>query len=140
MRRRWISSLTASSLVPFLIATNPVNYGKPWRLNCVEALAAGFYITGHEAWAEILYARRPHDHIAPEAYPRFSLSKFSWGHAFFKVNGDLIKRYRMCHTHEEVMDMQELIQREMVEDRAKRKAEKGEWGLPYELWQEFMII
>ncbi|CAD6585470.1 MAG: ribosome bioproteinsis protein tsr3 [Tremellales sp. Tagirdzhanova-0007] len=96
-------------LLPFLIATNPVNYGKPWRLNCVEALAAGFYITGHEAWAEIL------------------LSKFSWGHAFFKVNGDLIKRYRMCHTHEEVMDMQELIQKEMVEDRAKRKAEKADY-------------
>lgn len=41
--------------VPFLIATNPVNYGKPWRLNCVEALAAGFYITGHDDWAEVLY-------------------------------------------------------------------------------------
>lgn len=40
--------------VPFLIATNPVNYGKPWRLNCVEALAAGFYITGHPEWAELL--------------------------------------------------------------------------------------
>jgi pre-rRNA-processing protein TSR3 len=45
---------TDTGQVPFLIATNPVNYGKPWRLNCVEALAAGFYITGHDDWAEIL--------------------------------------------------------------------------------------
>jgi rRNA small subunit aminocarboxypropyltransferase len=54
--------------VPYLVATNPVNYGKPWRLNCVEALAAAFYIVGLDEPAEIL------------------LEKFGWGHTFWKVN------------------------------------------------------
>src|SRR5438128_1561306 len=33
--------------VPYLLATNPTNYGKPWRLNCVEA----FFIAGFDEYA-----------------------------------------------------------------------------------------
>ncbi|RSH94669.1 ribosome bioproteinsis protein tsr3 [Saitozyma podzolica] len=97
-------------LLPFLIACNPVNYGKPWRLNCVEALAAGFYITGHDDWAELL------------------LSKFSWADSFWALNGDLIKRYRTCKTSEEVSEMQETIQREMEEAREERRRQMLEYS------------
>ncbi|EIW66560.1 hypothetical protein TREMEDRAFT_34864, partial [Tremella mesenterica DSM 1558] len=96
-------------LLPMLIATNPVNYGKPWKLNCVEALAAGFYITGHDDWAETL------------------LAKFSWGHAFYKMNSQFLKRYATCKTAAEVEAMQTKIQDEMEEERQRRKVERGEF-------------
>ncbi|KAG8951786.1 ribosome biogenesis protein tsr3 [Tulasnella sp. 419] len=93
-------------LLPYLVATNPVNYGRPWKLNCVEALAAAFYIVSLDAYAEKL------------------LSKFSWGHSFWTVNGDLIKRYRMCATTEEVIRMQETIINELEEENSARQRQR----------------
>ncbi|ETW84876.1 hypothetical protein HETIRDRAFT_314474, partial [Heterobasidion irregulare TC 32-1] len=78
-------------LLPYLIATNPTNYGKPWRLNCVEALAAAFYLTGFDSYAERL------------------LDGFGWGSAFWKVNRTYIERYRSCANADEVSAMQQTI-------------------------------
>jgi len=64
----FVHFIDAFSAVPYLLATNPTNYGKPWRLNCVEALAAAFVITGFDTYAEKL------------------LSSFGWGSSFFAVN------------------------------------------------------
>ncbi|GAO49003.1 DUF367-domain-containing protein [Saitoella complicata NRRL Y-17804] len=106
----------ADRLLPYLIATNPVNYGRPWRLNCVEALAACFCIAGGEhgfEWAEKL------------------LDNFSWGHAFFEVNGALLEKYRECGDAEDVKRVQEEwlegLDKE-YKDRREGKEEAWETG------------
>lgn len=75
--------------MPYLIAANTVNYGKPWRLNCVEALAACFYICGHEDWAKDV------------------LKNFRYGEAFLDINSELLQRYAACQTEEDVKKTEE---------------------------------
>jgi pre-rRNA-processing protein TSR3 len=103
-------------LLPYLVAANQTNYGKPWRLNCVEALAACYYICGHPEWAESI------------------LSTFSYGEAFLDINSALLKRYMACETEEEVKKAEEVwlekIEREYSESRAEKAdaAEEDEWA------------
>ena len=91
--------------VPYLVAANSVNYGRPWRLNCVEALAACFAICGHEDWAHEV------------------LQHFSYGESFLEINAQLLKRYAACTSEEEVKKAEEVwlakIEREYAESRAK---------------------
>ncbi|KAF2233751.1 RLI and DUF367 domain protein [Viridothelium virens] len=95
-------------LLPYLVAANPTNYGRPWRLNCVEALAACFYICGHRTWAEDI------------------LSTFSYGDAFLEINSSLFKLYAACSNEEEIKKAEETwlakIEREYSESRADRSA------------------
>ncbi|KAK7531255.1 RLI and DUF367 domain protein [Phyllosticta citricarpa] len=103
-------------LLPYLVAANQTNYGRPWRLNCVEALAACYYICGHPEWAEEI------------------LSSFSYGDAFLEINGELLKRYAACADEEEIQKAEELwlekIEREYNKSRAKKGAagDDGVWG------------
>ena len=89
--------------VPYLVAANSVNYGRPWRLNCVEALAACFFICGHEDWAHEV------------------LAHFSYGEPFLDINAQLLKRYAACTNEEEVKRAEEVwlakIEREYAESR-----------------------
>ncbi|XP_063710887.1 18S rRNA aminocarboxypropyltransferase-like isoform X2 [Symsagittifera roscoffensis] len=75
-------------LLPYLVAANPVNYGKPCTLSCVEALAACLIVTGHQQDANTI------------------LSKFKWGDSFTSLNSELLEKYKECKTSTDVVAAQ----------------------------------
>ncbi|GMH83981.1 hypothetical protein TrVE_jg10232 [Triparma verrucosa] len=75
-------------LLPFLVAVNPVNYGKPSKLSCAEAAAATLFICGRQDIA------------------RRVMSEFGWGEEFFKVNAELLDMYAACADSAEVVEKQ----------------------------------
>ncbi|KAL8858363.1 MAG: hypothetical protein Q9178_005044 [Gyalolechia marmorata] len=100
-------------LLPYLVAANPTNYGRPWRLNCAEALAATFFILGHADWSE---------HV---------LQHFSYGTPFLEINAQVLKRYAACRDEEEVKECEkrwlEKIEKEYKDSRDISGFEGDAW-------------
>ncbi|XP_075971172.1 18S rRNA aminocarboxypropyltransferase [Anticarsia gemmatalis] len=92
-------------LLPFLVAANPINYGKPYQLSCVEALAAAMVITGHKKEAQ------------------FYLSKFSWGHSFLELNSEALDMYAACTDSKSVLEAQE----KFLESAQNEKDDRPMW-------------
>ncbi|XP_062094779.1 uncharacterized protein LOC133800747 isoform X2 [Humulus lupulus] len=79
---------SAPRLLPWLVAANPINYGRPCQLSCVEALSAALVICGEEETANSL------------------LGKFKWGHAFLSLNRELLKAYSECENSASIISVQ----------------------------------
>jgi pre-rRNA-processing protein TSR3 len=77
--------------LPFLIAANPVNFGKPCVLSSIEALAGAIYILGEKDKAAEL------------------LSKVSWGIRFLEVNKEPLELYSNARDSTEVVKIQALF-------------------------------
>lgn len=74
--------------LPFLVAANPTNYGKPCILSTAEAIAATFYIVGLKNNAIQI------------------MSQFKWGPHFLELNRELLEAYSHAETSVEVVKIQ----------------------------------
>lgn len=81
---------TRSRALPFLVAANPVNYGRPFVLSTAEALGAALYIVGEQRQARDL------------------LSAVPFGDLFLHLNKNPLDDYAKCATSGEVVAAQML--------------------------------
>lgn len=77
--------------LPYLVAANPVNYGKPAILSSVEALAAALIILGRWEQANLI------------------LSKFAWGGQFLALNREPLAEYAKARTRMDMLEAQALF-------------------------------
>jgi len=71
--------------LPFVIASNPVNYGKPFKLTTLEAFASALYILGDVEKSEEI------------------LNLYKWGPHFLELNKEPLEDYRKAENSKEVV-------------------------------------
>ena len=86
-----------------MVAVNPVNYGKAYKLSCAESIAATLFLGGFYKEAENI------------------LNRFKWGQSFFEVNKELFDNYKNCSNSKELKKVEyEYIEKE-INDKKLRK-------------------
>lgn len=74
-----------SRALPYVIAINPVNYGKPFKLSTLEAFATALYILNETDFAKEI------------------LNLYKWGPHFLKINKEPLEEYRKAKNSNEVI-------------------------------------
>jgi pre-rRNA-processing protein TSR3 len=74
--------------LPYLLASNPVNWGRPMELNSAEAVFASLLILGEKEQAEMFIGR------------------FNWAQEFIRLNGALLEDYSEARDSTEVVRIQ----------------------------------
>jgi pre-rRNA-processing protein TSR3 len=77
--------------LPYLVAANPVNYGKPFLLSSAEAFAAALIILGQRERADEV------------------MGKFRWGKTFLDLNKEPLEEYEMAKSSGEIIKAQSLF-------------------------------
>jgi len=79
---------TYERALPYLLASNPVNWGRPMELNSAEAVLASLIILGEKEQAEQFMGR------------------FNWAPEFIRLNGSLLEDYSGAKDSTEVVRIQ----------------------------------
>ena len=74
--------------LPYLLASNPINWGRPMELNSAEAVMASLIILGEREQAD-----------------RF-LERFNWAPEFLRLNGELLEAYASARDSTDVVRIQ----------------------------------
>jgi pre-rRNA-processing protein TSR3 len=74
-----------SRCLPFLVAANPVNYGKPFKFSTIEAFSAALYILGEKEKAKDI------------------LKLYKWGSHFLKLNKEPLEDYEKAKDSSEII-------------------------------------
>jgi pre-rRNA-processing protein TSR3 len=74
--------------LPYLLAANPVNYGRPFVLSSAEAFVAALYILGYGEQARAVAA------------------KFKWGDTFLTLNHEPLEAYSQAKGSADVIRVQ----------------------------------
>jgi pre-rRNA-processing protein TSR3 len=82
-----LEAASTSRALPFLLAANPVNYGKPFQLTTLEAFAAALYILGETDHAHKI------------------LGIYTWGSRFLELNREPLEEYRKAKDSAEVITL-----------------------------------
>lgn len=76
-----------SRALPFVVAANPVNFGKPFKLTTLEAFATSLFIFDEVKKAEEL------------------LNLYKWGPHFLSLNKEPLEEYRHAKTSKEIVEI-----------------------------------
>lgn len=117
-------------LLPYLVAANPVNYGKPCELSCVEAFGASLYITGKN-WRSSGLFIAVDLRLGLKDKAEMILGKFTWGLSFLRLNQELLDLYSSCKDSQEVVSQQNNYLERLKEESVDRKnaGEDNSWWL-----------
>lgn len=81
-------SRTQDRALPYLLASNPINWGRPLELNSAEAVMASLIILGEREQADQF------------------IERFNWAPEFLRLNGELLEAYASAKDSTEVVSIQ----------------------------------